>query len=95
MHTPLPREALLDAMETLYDLLAHEPHAAVRGVLSHHLFVSIGISNHLFPHARLYGRIRQLNLAVGVSYATDMNVALSAIDEILRANPRVLRDPAP
>ena len=42
-----------------------------------------------------YGRIRQFNLTVGVSYATDMNVALSAIDEILRANPRVLRDPAP
>ena len=56
MHTPLPREALLDAMETLFDLLAHEPHAAVRGVFSHHLFVSIGNSNHLFPHARLYGR---------------------------------------
>jgi small conductance mechanosensitive channel len=42
-----------------------------------------------------YGRIRQLNVLVGVSYATDMNVALSAIDEILSANPRVLRDPAP
>jgi len=41
MHTPLPREALLDAMETLFDLLAHEPHAAVHGVLSHHLFVFI------------------------------------------------------
>ena len=38
-----------------------------------------------------YGRIRQLNLTVGVSDATDMNVALSAIDKILRANPRVLR----
>ena len=37
----------------------------------------------------------EFNLTVGVSYATDMNVALSAIDEILRANPRVLRDPAP
>ncbi len=42
-----------------------------------------------------YGRIRQLNVAVGVSYGTDMNVALGAIDEVLRANPRVLQDPAP
>jgi small conductance mechanosensitive channel len=42
-----------------------------------------------------YGRMRQLNVAVGVSYATDMNVALGVIDEILRANSRVLRDPAP
>jgi small conductance mechanosensitive channel len=42
-----------------------------------------------------YGRVRQLDVAVGVSYATDINVALGAIDEILRSNPRVLRDPAP
>ena len=41
------------------------------------------------------GRIRQLDLAVGVSYGTDANLALQAIDEILRANPRVLQDPAP
>ena len=42
-----------------------------------------------------YGRIRQLNVAVGVSYGTDMNVALGAIAEVLRANPHVLQDPAP
>jgi len=40
-HTPLPRETLLDAMETLFDLLAREPEAAVRAVLGHHLFVFI------------------------------------------------------
>ncbi len=40
-HTPLPREALLDAMETLFYLLANEPEAAVRAVLGHHLFVFI------------------------------------------------------
>jgi small conductance mechanosensitive channel len=42
-----------------------------------------------------YGRVRQLNIDVGVSYDTDTNVALGAIEEILRANPRVLHDPAP
>lgn len=42
-----------------------------------------------------YGKIRQLDLAVGVSYDTDVNAALRVIDEILRANPRVLPDPAP
>jgi small conductance mechanosensitive channel len=42
-----------------------------------------------------YGRTRQLNVMVGVSYETDVNLALSAIDEILRSDPRVLRDPAP
>lgn len=41
------------------------------------------------------GRIRQLDLVVGVAYGTDVNLALSAIDEVLRANPRVLQDPAP
>jgi small conductance mechanosensitive channel len=41
------------------------------------------------------GRIRQLNIAVGVSYGTDVNVALALVEEILHANPRVLQDPAP
>jgi small conductance mechanosensitive channel len=42
-----------------------------------------------------YGRIRRLNIALGVSYQTDVNVALRLITEILQANPRVLQDPAP
>ena len=42
-----------------------------------------------------YGKIRQLDLTVGVSYGTDVNNALRVIEEILRANPRVLQDPAP
>ncbi len=42
-----------------------------------------------------YGRVRQLDLAVGVAYGTDVKFVLQAIDEILRANPRVLQDPAP
>ena len=41
MHTPLPREALIDAMETLFNLLEQEPEPAVRAVLGHHLFVFI------------------------------------------------------
>jgi len=42
-----------------------------------------------------YGRIRQLDVEVGVAYGTDVGLALGAVDEILRANARVLRDPAP
>ena len=42
-----------------------------------------------------YGRIRQLNLEVGISYHSDVSGALEAIREVLRANPRVLTDPAP
>lgn len=41
------------------------------------------------------GRIRQLNLAVDVAYGTDVNLALSLVEEILHANPRVLQDPRP
>jgi small conductance mechanosensitive channel len=41
------------------------------------------------------GRIRQLNLAVDVAYGTDVNVALGIVDELLKANARVLQDPVP
>jgi small conductance mechanosensitive channel len=42
-----------------------------------------------------YGRIRQLSLEVGISYDSDVSGALDAIREVLRANPRVLQEPAP
>ena len=42
-----------------------------------------------------YGRIRQLNVVVGVAYGTDLDLALGTIDEILCGNPRVLQEPAP
>ncbi|MBM4182049.1 MAG: mechanosensitive ion channel family protein [Betaproteobacteria bacterium] len=40
-----------------------------------------------------YGEIRQLDMAVGVAYDTDLNRALALIRAILAANPRLLRDP--
>src|SRR6266446_2486672 len=42
-----------------------------------------------------YGTIRQLDLSVGVSYATNVNDALAVVREILGRNPRVLKEPAP
>jgi small conductance mechanosensitive channel len=42
-----------------------------------------------------YGNIRQLDVVVGVAYATDLNLALVAINDVLNRNPRVLKDPAP
>ncbi|HEV2229311.1 MAG TPA: mechanosensitive ion channel [Steroidobacteraceae bacterium] len=42
-----------------------------------------------------YGRVRQLDLTVGVAYDTDVAAALALIGEVLAANPRVLKDPAP
>ncbi len=42
-----------------------------------------------------YGAIRQVSVTVGVAYDTDVGRALAVIDEVLRANPRILREPAP
>jgi small conductance mechanosensitive channel len=42
-----------------------------------------------------FGNIRQLDIVVGVAYDTDLNVAVAAINAVLAANPRVLKDPAP
>ena len=42
-----------------------------------------------------YGKIRQLDVQVGVGYETDLTAALALVQEILNANPRVLRDVAP
>jgi len=41
-----------------------------------------------------YGRIRQLDMVVGVAHGTDVKLALNTIEEILHSNVRVLRDPA-
>jgi small conductance mechanosensitive channel len=40
-----------------------------------------------------YGGIRQVDIAVGVAYDTDLAALLLLIREVLRANPRVLREP--
>ena len=42
-----------------------------------------------------YGMMRQINLTVDVSYGTDVGLALGIVDEILKASPRVLKNPAP
>lgn len=42
-----------------------------------------------------YSAVRQLGLTVGVAYGTNLSQALAVIREVLTANPRVLKDPAP
>jgi small conductance mechanosensitive channel len=42
-----------------------------------------------------YGKVRQLDVAVGVAYDSDMGQALSTLQQVLLANPRVLKDPPP
>ncbi len=40
-HVPLPHPAVVDCMEALFRLIAEEPHAGVRAVLGHFIFVFI------------------------------------------------------
>jgi small conductance mechanosensitive channel len=42
-----------------------------------------------------YGRIRQVQVEVRVAYDTDLDRTLTTIRELLQANPRVLKEPAP
>ncbi len=42
-----------------------------------------------------YGKIRQLDVTVGVAYDTELNQALTVIQEVLRENARVLQDMTP
>ncbi len=42
-----------------------------------------------------YGAIRQSDIRVGVGYESDLGIALGVIRDLVRANPRVLSDPAP
>ncbi len=42
-----------------------------------------------------YGRIRQVEVSVGVAYDSDLGAVVDLIRSVLLANPRVLRDPQP
>lgn len=42
-----------------------------------------------------YGKIRQLVIEVPIAYDVDIEQAIDTAQAVLRANPRVLRDPAP
>jgi small conductance mechanosensitive channel len=42
-----------------------------------------------------YGQLRQVQVKVSVAYDTDLNRALATVNEVLQANARVLKDPAP
>ena len=42
-----------------------------------------------------FGRLRQLDVAVGVSYQTDLGAALGVVREVLQVSPHALKDPVP
>jgi small conductance mechanosensitive channel len=41
------------------------------------------------------GHMRQLDLTVGVAYGTNVEQALAIVGDVLKANPRVLKEPTP
>ena len=56
----------------------------------------------VIPNRKIVGEIlhnyqgtRQLNLSVGLAYGTNVDTALALVQDVLKSNPRVLRDPAP
>lgn len=59
-------------------------------------------SNVIIPNRKIvgeilhnYGKIRQLDLSVGISYSTDQTLALSIVNTILLNNTHVLKEPTP
>ena len=42
-----------------------------------------------------YGKIRQLDILVGVAYDTDLDHALAVVSEVVQGNPRTLKAPPP
>jgi len=78
-------EGMVDSITLFNTTLSHTDHSLI--VIPNRKIVGEILHN--------YGRIRQLDVAVGVAYDTDLAGALATIGEIVRANPRVLREPAP
>jgi len=65
--------------------------------LSHPDFSTVVVPNRKIVGDILhnYGKIRQLDVVVGVAYNTDLNAALAAVNDVLKQNQRVLKVPAP
>ena len=66
------------------------------------MLVRTDLSHVLIPNRKIigevlhnYGKIRQLDLSVGVAYGTDLNAATSVVRRVLAGNPRVLKEPVP
>ncbi|HET8575797.1 MAG TPA: mechanosensitive ion channel family protein, partial [Methylomirabilota bacterium] len=64
--------------------------------------VNLDRSRIVIPNRRIvgevlhnFGAVRQLALSVGVAYGSNLSQAQAMIQEVLAANPRVLKDPAP
>lgn len=78
-------EGLVDNITLFSTTLSHTDHSLI--VIPNRKVVGEILHN--------YGRIRQLDIVVGVAYDTNLTAALAIINEIVRANTRVLAEPVP
>jgi small conductance mechanosensitive channel len=85
-----------------YISIIHEEGQVETIALFHTVLTHPDLSQVIIPNRKIvgevlhnYGKIRQLEVMVGVAYETDLNKAFLAIDEVLQNNPRTLRDPVP
>lgn len=83
-HVPFAKENLLDAMETLFTCLKDEPHAGVRAVLGHFIFVFI--HPYMDGNGRIARFLMNLMLASGgypwtIIHVDNRKEYLSALEE--------------
>lgn len=78
-------EGRVEAIELFSTLLSHPDRSRI--VVPNRKIVGEILHN--------YGKIRQLDVIVGVAYSTDLNAALAAVNDVLQRTSAVLKDPAP
>lgn len=78
-------EGQVDGIELLSTTLTHSDKSRI--VIPNRKIVGEILHN--------YGKLRQLNLSVGVAYATDLNQALRVIGQVLERSPLALKEPTP
>lgn len=78
-------EGRVESIDSFSTRLSHPDHSIV--VVPNRKIVGEILHN--------YGQIRQLNLSVSIGRAEDLARALAVVNEVVKANARVLKDPEP
>lgn len=78
-------EGTVDEIRLFNTVLSHADHSRI--VIPNRKIVGEILHN--------YGLLRQLNVVVGVAYTTNMPQAMQLVQQLLAADPLVLKEPAP
>ena len=78
-------EGMVEGINLFNTVLSHPDRSRI--VIPNRKIVGEILHNH--------GTLRQINVVVGVAYDTDIPLALTAIQDLLRAHPKVLPEPEP